>query len=157
AVVRELEAAQAAVGRPPPGEELAANDPRRLVAEALSYLGNNTGRMNYPEYRRLGLPTTGRFVESLGGACKARAQGEGGGWGRRRAAWSGISRPGRGVRTAADRPPDSGAGGFAASDNRKPVHGLASDQFQRLTRGGPGFGAVSPASAPRPSPINVSC
>jgi len=75
-VVRELETAQAAVGRPPPGEELAANDPRRVVAEALSYLGNNTGRMNYPEYRRLGLPTTSSLVESLVGEFNARVKGK---------------------------------------------------------------------------------
>jgi hypothetical protein len=81
-VVRELEAAQAAVGRPPPQEELAANDPRRVVAEALSYLGNNTGRMNYPEYRRLGLPTTSSLVESLVGEFNARVKAKGKFWNR---------------------------------------------------------------------------
>src|SRR5262249_49362182 len=64
-VVQELEREQAAVGRPPPGEELATTDPRRVVAEALSYLSHNAERMNYPEYRRQGLPTTSSLVESL--------------------------------------------------------------------------------------------
>jgi hypothetical protein len=32
----------------PPGEELPAADPRRLLAEALTYLRNNAGRMAYP-------------------------------------------------------------------------------------------------------------
>ena len=81
-VVRELEEAQAAVGRPPPGEELAAHDPRRVVAEALSYLSNNLGRMNYPEYRRLGLPTTSSLVESLVGEFNARVKGKGKFWNR---------------------------------------------------------------------------
>lgn len=75
-VVRELERQQAAVGRPPPGEELAATDPRRVLAEALSYLSNNAGRMNYPEYRRRGLPTTSSLVESLVGEFNARVKGK---------------------------------------------------------------------------------
>jgi hypothetical protein len=74
-VVQELEREQVAVGRPPPGEELAAADPRRVVAEALSYLSNNAGRMNYPEYRRQGLPTTSSLVESLVGEFNARVKG----------------------------------------------------------------------------------
>jgi hypothetical protein len=75
-VVEELEKQQAALGRPPPGEELAANDPRRVVAEALSYLGNNAERMNDPEYRRQGLPTTSSLVESRVGEFNARVKGK---------------------------------------------------------------------------------
>jgi len=74
-VVAELEKEQAAVGRPPPGETLAANDPRRVVAEALSYLSHNAERMDYPRYRRLGLPTTSSLVESLVGEFNARVKG----------------------------------------------------------------------------------
>ncbi|WP_227254941.1 hypothetical protein [Frigoriglobus tundricola] len=47
-------------------------DPRRLVAEALSYLGNNQSRMDAPRYRCAGLPITSRLVESLVGEFNAR-------------------------------------------------------------------------------------
>ena len=53
------------MGRPPPGEELPAQDVRRVVAEGLSYLSNNAARMDYPRYRRQGLPVTTATVESL--------------------------------------------------------------------------------------------
>jgi hypothetical protein len=76
AVVTQLERAQERVGRPPPGEELAATDPRRVVAESLSYLRNNTERMDYPRYRRAGLPTTSSLVESLVGEFNARVKGK---------------------------------------------------------------------------------
>ena len=36
-------------------EQALAAEARRL-AEAVTYVGNNRGRMKYPEYRRLGLP-----------------------------------------------------------------------------------------------------
>ena len=54
---------------------MAASDPRRLVAEALTYLGNNRGRMDYPRYRQEGLPVTSSLVESLGGEFNARVKG----------------------------------------------------------------------------------
>jgi len=38
-----------------------------LVAEALSYLSNNQSRMDYPRYRRQGLPITSSLAESLVG------------------------------------------------------------------------------------------
>ncbi len=56
------------LGEPPEGEELAASDPRRLVAETLSYLRNNQERMAYPRYRQTGLPVTSSLVESLVGS-----------------------------------------------------------------------------------------
>ena len=43
-----------------PSDELA----RRVVAEALGYVENNRGRMDYPRYRRLGLPVSSAAVES---------------------------------------------------------------------------------------------
>lgn len=64
---------QARVAPVPEGEELPARDPRRVVAAALSYLGNNQGRMDYPRYRRAGLPITSRLVESLVGEFNARS------------------------------------------------------------------------------------
>jgi hypothetical protein len=75
-VVQHMEGYQGRVGRPPPGEELPAADPRRLLAEALSYLRNNAGRMDYPRYRREGLPTTSSLAESLVGEVNARVKGK---------------------------------------------------------------------------------
>ena len=40
-------------------------DPQTIVAQVITYLQNNAGRMNYPEYRRQGLPVTSCLVESL--------------------------------------------------------------------------------------------
>jgi len=75
-VVTHVERYQEKVGRPPPGEDLAATDARRVVAEALSYLRNNVERMDYPRYRREGLPTTSSLVESLVGEFNARVKGK---------------------------------------------------------------------------------
>jgi len=49
----------------PPGEKLAKTDGRWIVARAVTYLSNNESRMNYPKYRRAGLPVTSAMVESL--------------------------------------------------------------------------------------------
>jgi len=73
-VLAELQVWQGRVGKPPPGEELDAKDPRGLVAEALSYLRNNQSRMNYPRYRQQGLPVTSSLVESLVGELNARVK-----------------------------------------------------------------------------------
>ncbi len=45
--------------------EAGEDDPRRVAAETLSYVENNRTRMNYPEYRRLGLPISSAPVESV--------------------------------------------------------------------------------------------
>lgn len=55
-VCRRLGAASAEAGE---------DDPRRVVAETLTYVQNNRERMNYPEYRRLGLPISSAAVESV--------------------------------------------------------------------------------------------
>ena len=76
-VLRELEVWQTRLGLPPPGEPQTAEerrDPRRLVAEARRYLTNNQKRMDYPRYRREGLPTTSSLVESLVGEFNARVK-----------------------------------------------------------------------------------
>jgi hypothetical protein len=86
AVVAELAAWQERRGRPPPGEELAVTDVRRVLAEALSYLRNNRKRMDYPRYRREGLPVTSSLVESLVGEFNARVKGRDKYWNRRRGA-----------------------------------------------------------------------
>lgn len=73
AVIEELAGWGERLGEPP--EEAEAKDPRLLVAEALSYLRNNEGRMAYPRYRRAGLPITSSLVESLVGQFNARLKG----------------------------------------------------------------------------------
>jgi hypothetical protein len=73
-VIEELRLWQDRIGEPPKGEELEEKDPRRLVAEALSYLANNEGRMDYPRYRTEGLPITSSLVESLVGQFNARVK-----------------------------------------------------------------------------------
>jgi hypothetical protein len=73
AVVTELAVWQERLGRPPPEAE--PRDPRQLVQDALSYLRNNGPRMDYPRYRRLGLPVTSSWVESLVGEFNARVKG----------------------------------------------------------------------------------
>ena len=49
------------------GPSSAIQDPARLASlqESLTYLQNNEGRMDYPRYRRLGLPMVSALVESL--------------------------------------------------------------------------------------------
>jgi hypothetical protein len=73
-VLQELRVWQERLGKPPEDEELKEFDPRRLVAEALRYLGNNQQRMDYPRYRQEGLPITSSLVESLVGEFNARVK-----------------------------------------------------------------------------------
>lgn len=73
-VIEELRTWQGRIGEPPEQEELDAKDPRRLVAEALSYLLNNEARMDYPRYRKEGLPITSSLAESLVGEVNARVK-----------------------------------------------------------------------------------
>jgi hypothetical protein len=74
AVIEELKSWQGRIGKPSKGEELDKKDPKRLVAEALSYLKNNQSRMDYPRYRRQGLPITSSLAESLVGQINARVK-----------------------------------------------------------------------------------
>lgn len=48
-----------------PDRKLAEDDPRKPLLDALRYLSNNRSRMDYPRYRRLGLPVTSAPMESL--------------------------------------------------------------------------------------------
>jgi hypothetical protein len=74
-VLTELAAAGEQLGSIREGEVVEDKDPRRLVREALVYLKNNPSRMNYPRYRRAGLPVTSSLVESLVGEFNARVKG----------------------------------------------------------------------------------
>lgn len=62
-VLEELRQWQARLGEVP--ADVADQDPRKLVAKTITYLENNRLRMNYPEYRRQGLPVTTAWMESL--------------------------------------------------------------------------------------------
>ena len=62
-VLADLRAAAAAAGAPPP--EAKEDDRRVILAEAVGYVTNNQDKMNYPEYRRLGLPISSAPVESV--------------------------------------------------------------------------------------------
>lgn len=57
-----LRAAARQAGEPPP--DVAEDDPRRLLADAVTYVTHNRERMDYPRYRRLGLPIFSAPVES---------------------------------------------------------------------------------------------
>lgn len=61
-LLRSLRAGAAKLGEP--SAQAADNDPRRILADALGYVQNNRERMDYPEYRRLGLPISSAPVES---------------------------------------------------------------------------------------------
>jgi hypothetical protein len=113
-VLGELDGWQERLGLPPEGEARSAEDrrdPRRVVWEARSYLRNNRERMDYPRYRREGLPTTSSLVESLVGEVNARVKSKQKHWNRPsgaesilqlRAAF--LSEDGRLGRFFADRP-----------------------------------------------------
>jgi hypothetical protein len=62
-VLTTLEHHQQRLGPPP--DAAPHHDPRRLLARALTYVRDNAGRMDYPTYRRLGLPVSSAAVESL--------------------------------------------------------------------------------------------
>lgn len=61
-LLASLRQAAAELGEPPAGA--ADTDRRKVVTDALGYVQNNRTRMDYPRYRRLGLPTSSAPVES---------------------------------------------------------------------------------------------
>ena len=61
-VIEQLKEHQSEIGIAP--KETADNDPRVCVSRCLTYLTNNASHMNYPEYRRSGLPVTSSHIES---------------------------------------------------------------------------------------------
>jgi hypothetical protein len=63
-VLNELRVWQAAHPTPP-NEKLPKDDPRSIVQGTVTYLENNQARMDYPEYRRQGLPISTSMIESL--------------------------------------------------------------------------------------------
>jgi len=61
-VIRELAARQQELG--PPTDADGPTSVRRIVSEALTYLQNQSSKMNYPDYRKQGLPITSSHIES---------------------------------------------------------------------------------------------
>jgi hypothetical protein len=49
----------------PPDQKLPDEDPRSIVQTTVTYLENNRSRMEYPTYRRQGLPVSSSMIESL--------------------------------------------------------------------------------------------
>jgi len=62
AVIAELAVRQSELGLP--GADEPETSPRRVVADALTYLSNHKDRMRYDQYRRDGLPITSSHMES---------------------------------------------------------------------------------------------
>jgi hypothetical protein len=62
-VLRLLRTQLARLG--PPGPQAAAETPSKVLALTLAYVEKNRERMDYPRYRRAGLPVTSAVVESL--------------------------------------------------------------------------------------------
>jgi hypothetical protein len=62
-VLDELAVWQQRLGGPP--TDAAETDPRQVIAKTHQYFTNNRSRMDYPTYRRAGLPVTTAWMESL--------------------------------------------------------------------------------------------
>jgi hypothetical protein len=61
-LLASLRKAASELGAPP--RDCADTDPRQIMKDTLGYVQNNRVRMDYPRYRRLGLPTSSAPVES---------------------------------------------------------------------------------------------
>jgi hypothetical protein len=79
-LLEDLAAQQERLGPPPP--DAGETDPRRRVERAWTYFTNNHRRMNYPEYRRQGLPLTSSHMESTVKLINRRVKGTEQFWGR---------------------------------------------------------------------------
>lgn len=64
-VLEQLAATLAEMPPPPAGHEVKPTDPDEVIRLTIGYLSNNRTRMDYPRYRRDGLPTCSGLVESL--------------------------------------------------------------------------------------------
>lgn len=72
-VIAALRAHQERLGRPP--DDAGEGDPRKRVDRALVYYTNHRAYMNYPKYRRLGLPLTSSHIESTVKQVNRRVKG----------------------------------------------------------------------------------
>ena len=62
-MLKEMRRYQETMGHPP--QDCDEKDPRKVLAEAITYFENNASRMNYPRYRKEGLPLTSAYMESF--------------------------------------------------------------------------------------------
>lgn len=62
-------------------EGVAEDDPRKVLAQSIVYLEHNVDRMDYPRYRREGLPTTSSHAESTVKIFNRRVKGTEKSWG----------------------------------------------------------------------------
>ncbi|MCP3885467.1 MAG: hypothetical protein GY700_08335, partial [Propionibacteriaceae bacterium] len=72
-VIDELKAHGRQIGEPPP--EPSPDDPRQIVRTSCVYYVNHAKRMNYPLYRREGLPLTSSLMESMVKQVSRRVKG----------------------------------------------------------------------------------
>jgi len=72
-MIDELAEHQAVLGKPP--KDAASTDPRLRVTRALVYFTNNASHMNYPAYRKQGLPITSSHIESTVKLINRRVKG----------------------------------------------------------------------------------
>lgn len=72
-VITELATRQQELGLPT--TEDGETSPRKLVSATLTYLQNQQSRMNYPDYRRAGLPITSAHMESTVKLLNRRVKG----------------------------------------------------------------------------------
>ena len=72
-VIAEMKEHQIRLGLPP--KDCEKTDARKVLADGIGYFENNATRMNYPQYRREGLPTTSALMESLVKEISARVKG----------------------------------------------------------------------------------
>lgn len=62
-MLEDMRQYQASLGQPP--KDCDEKDPRKVLAEAITYFTNNASRMDYPRYRKEGLPITSAHMESF--------------------------------------------------------------------------------------------
>ena len=74
-VIEELCQWQTRAGPLPDGQEVPETDPRKILRSTVTYLTNNGCRMDYPRYRRKGLPVTSSLAESLVKQVSKRVKG----------------------------------------------------------------------------------
>jgi hypothetical protein len=82
-VIEQLRGLQERLGTLPAeeAERLPADDPRQVLADTLVYLEHNAPRMDYPRYRREGLPITSSYMESTVKRFNRRVKGTEKSWG----------------------------------------------------------------------------
>ena len=72
-VLTELKQRQQELGLPP--KDASESDPRKIVATTIHYFETHQSRMDYPRYRRLGLPIVSAYVESAVKQINRRVKG----------------------------------------------------------------------------------